>query len=77
MTDDPKQIDALDKLKINVGPAQPGRLYGETPGAVGGGSAPSAPAAARPAGVGPDWTQGTVKGKPAWISPDKKQAVFS
>ena len=32
--------------------------------------------AARPAGVGTDWTQGAVKGKPAWISPDKTQAVF-
>jgi hypothetical protein len=32
--------------------------------------------AARPAGVGTDWVQGAVKGKPAWISPDKTKAVF-
>jgi hypothetical protein len=30
----------------------------------------------RPTNVGADWNYSSVKGKPAWVSPDKKQAVF-
>jgi hypothetical protein len=71
MTDDPKQAEALQRMKLKVGAPTPGKLYGENPGAVGG-----EPSDARPAGVGADWTKGSVKGKPAWISPDKKSAVF-
>jgi soluble cytochrome b562 len=33
--DDPDQIKQLDDLRLNVGEAKPGRIYGETPGMVG------------------------------------------
>lgn len=48
LTDDPTQIDALDKLKLNVGAATPSSIPiigRETPGAVGAGGEPTAVAA--------------------------------
>lgn len=39
MADSPEQADALSKLKLSVAAATPGRIFGETPGAVGGATA--------------------------------------
>jgi DNA repair exonuclease SbcCD ATPase subunit len=57
LTDDPKQVEALQKMKMNVGAATPG-YFSTTPGAVGGGSADGSKTttskSGKPVAMGPD-----------------------